>query len=130
MAKHRAHRVVVLPHLLHSARPLQGSCFWRMFHEYNATGYTHWTYSIESALHEFFLQSAHRTLDPDQADFFYVPVYTSCFFHPVLAWADFPFWYGNGGEAFPHHPALAAMPLGSALSIASWSSCSGAGAGL
>ena len=40
-----------------------------------------------------------RTLDPDQADLFYVPVYTSCFFHPVLGWADFPFWYGNGGEA-------------------------------
>ena len=61
------------------------------------TGYTHWTYSIESALHEYFLQSPHRTLDPEQADFFYVPVYTSCFFHPVLGWADYPYWYGNGG---------------------------------
>ena len=76
---------------------MQGACFWRLFKEDNVTGYTHWTYSIESALHEYLLQSPHRTLDPEQADFFYVPVYTSCFFHPVLGWADFPYWYGNGG---------------------------------
>ena len=37
------------------------------------------------------------TLDPEEADFFYVPTYTSCFMYPVNGWADFPFWYSAGG---------------------------------
>ena len=76
---------------------LQGSCYWRLFDEFNASIFTRWTYSIESALHEHLLQSPHRVLDPDQADFFYVPVYTSCFMHPVMGWADYPWWYGPEG---------------------------------
>lgn len=56
------------------------------------------TYSIESLLHEWLLQSPHRVLDPDQADLFYVPVYTSCFMHPINGWADAPWWYGPGGQ--------------------------------
>ena len=36
---------------------LQGSCYWRLFDEFNASIFTHWTYSIESALHEHLLQS-------------------------------------------------------------------------
>ena len=31
-------------------------------------------YLIEVGLHELLLQSEHRTLDPEEADFFYVPV--------------------------------------------------------
>ena len=31
-------------------------------------------YSIEIGLHEMLLQSEHRTLVPEEADFFYVPV--------------------------------------------------------
>ncbi len=27
--------------------------------------------------------SRHRTLDPEEADFFYVPVLSTCWFHPV-----------------------------------------------
>jgi hypothetical protein len=42
-------------------------------------------------------QSEHRTLDPEEADFFYVPVYTSCWMHPVYGWADHPWWYGVAG---------------------------------
>ena len=57
-----------------------------------------WAYGTESLFHEQLLQSPHRTLDPEEADFFYVPVYTSCFIHPVYAWADMPFWYGPAGE--------------------------------
>jgi Exostosin family len=32
-------------------------------------------------------------LDPEEADFFYVPVYTSCFAHPIFGWADHPWYY-------------------------------------
>ena len=32
----------------------------------------------ETGLHEALLQSEHRTLDPEEADFFYIPAYTSC----------------------------------------------------
>eukprot|EP00798_Chlamydomonas_sp_ICE-L_P022988 gene22988-30176_t len=39
-----------------------------------------WTYSVEPVLHEAMLLSEHRTLDPDEADFFYVPVYSTCVF--------------------------------------------------
>lgn len=35
----------------------------------------------------------HRTFDPDEADFFYVPVYIACMLWPVLGWADHPFFY-------------------------------------
>ena len=36
-------------------------------------------YSAEYSLHQFLLGSEHRTLDPDKADFFYVPAYSCCF---------------------------------------------------
>lgn len=36
-------------------------------------------YSAEVSLHRFFLQSEVRTLQPDEADFFYVPIYATCF---------------------------------------------------
>ncbi len=31
-----------------------------------------------------------RTLDPEEADFFYVPIYGACFVWPVLGYADGP----------------------------------------
>jgi hypothetical protein len=46
---------------------------------------------------QMLLQSPHRTLDPEEADFFYVPAYTSCFMWPVHGWADYPWWYSDGG---------------------------------
>ena len=36
-------------------------------------------YSAEYSLHQFLLNSWYRTLDPSEADFFYVPVYSCCF---------------------------------------------------
>jgi len=54
---------------------------------------------IESAFHEMLLQSPHRTLDPEAADFFYVPVYTSCFIHLVYGWADTPWFHNPGGRS-------------------------------
>ena len=77
---------------------VQTACSYRWFPDAsNTSAFTSDTYSIEYLLHEWLLQSPHRVLDPDQADFFYVPVYTSCFMHPVLGWADFPWWYGPEG---------------------------------
>ena len=35
-------------------------------------------YVLEVLLHEWLLSSPHRTLDPTQADWFYVPVYATC----------------------------------------------------
>jgi hypothetical protein len=40
-------------------------------------------YAIESHLHELMLQSEHRTLDAEEADFFYVPTYLACFMWPI-----------------------------------------------
>ena len=40
---------------------------------------TGWYYSLEVTMHEFFLRSAHRTTDPAEADFFFVPFYSACF---------------------------------------------------
>ena len=40
------------------------------------TGYY---YSIEFMLHEWLLSSEHRTLNPEEADFFYVPTYTALY---------------------------------------------------
>jgi hypothetical protein len=37
-----------------------------------------------AGLHEMLLQSEHRTLDPEEADYFYLPIYTSCLIFPVL----------------------------------------------
>ena len=48
---------------------------------------------MESHLHELMLQSPHRTLDPNKADFFYVPVYASCFMEAVAGNADYPWFY-------------------------------------
>eukprot|EP00884_Botryococcus_braunii_P008777 jgi/Botrbrau1/17900/Bobra.50_1s0001.1 len=75
----------------------KGSCVHRLFDQMNHTYMNDATYNIEMLLHEYLLQSPHRTLDPEEADFFYVPLYTSCFIHPVFSWADFPWYYGPGG---------------------------------
>ncbi|KAL4437781.1 hypothetical protein ABPG77_005693 [Micractinium sp. CCAP 211/92] len=47
-----------------------------------------WTYASETGFLEALLQSPHRTLNPEEADFFYVPVLPSCLIHPVRRMAD------------------------------------------
>lgn len=42
---------------------------------------------------------AHRTFDPNEADFFYVPVYASCYAHPIYGSADWPWWHAPGSES-------------------------------
>lgn len=88
--------------------------------EGNISTHVDWAYGVEALFHEQLLQSSHRTLNPEEADFFYAPVYASCYLHPVYGWADMPFWHGPGGKrlasqlhAWPrYHPVITLLALG------------------
>ncbi|KFM24871.1 putative glucuronoxylan glucuronosyltransferase F8H [Auxenochlorella protothecoides] len=69
-------------------------CVTRTFSDDNSTVEAVRVYQLEMGLHEMMLQSSHRTLDPEEADFFYVPLYTACYIQPVVTWGDGPFYYG------------------------------------
>ncbi|KAK9846205.1 hypothetical protein WJX84_007485 [Apatococcus fuscideae] len=60
-------------------RSTKSACVYRQFDQDNMTVWPTWGYRSEPALHESLLLSKFRTLDPESADFFYVPVYTSCY---------------------------------------------------
>ncbi|KAG2497881.1 hypothetical protein HYH03_004147 [Edaphochlamys debaryana] len=79
------------------------SCMWRRFDSANNSILLPMTYSIEVHLHEMMLQSEHRTFDPEEADFFYVPIYFTCFMWPVLGWADHPWFYAPNAHSRPMH---------------------------
>lgn len=67
-------------------------------HPHNQTIWTDvWGYAMETLLHELFLLSEHRTFDPEEADFFYVPHQASCLPFPIGSWADHPWFPGPGG---------------------------------
>jgi len=83
--------------LLLQYRLFGGSCVHRIFNWENATEFSKGSYNLETGLHEYFLQSEHRTLDPEEADFFYIPVYPSCNAHPVYGYNDFPWFHGGPG---------------------------------
>lgn len=70
-------------------------CFYRRFDNHNKTEMASGVYLLESYLHEILLQSPHRTLDPEEADFYYVPVYHTCYMYPVWGFSD-TFWYSQG----------------------------------
>ncbi|KAL4427668.1 hypothetical protein ABPG75_001757 [Micractinium tetrahymenae] len=74
------------------------NCVPRYFGEQNFTALSGFTYTLESGFLEQLLQSGHRTLNPDAADYFYVPVFTSCFIFPVRDGADslHDFFYSVG----------------------------------
>ena len=52
-----------------------------------STNWENYAFGLEMALHEILLASPHRTLNPEAADFFFVPVYGGCyisrFFRPT-----------------------------------------------
>ena len=80
-----------------------GNCIHRVFHPDNSTGSNHNSpYMIETGLHELLLQSSHRTLDPEEADFFYLPVYTACWQNPVHGYLDFPWFHGSSQSRRVH----------------------------
>ncbi|KAG2501892.1 hypothetical protein HYH03_000390 [Edaphochlamys debaryana] len=85
-------------------RIVTDACVWRAWTPANTTRFTGYTYGIETLFHEMLLQSEHRTFDPEEADFFYVPMYITCYFWPVMGYADFPWWHGPTGLR-PHHGA-------------------------
>lgn len=68
------------------------SCVWRHFRDQNETELNDWLYGVETYFHEVLLMSPHRTFDPEEADFFFVPLYVTCFFWPIIGWADHPWW--------------------------------------
>ena len=53
----------------------------------NVTRWENYAFGLEMALHEILLASPHRTLNPESADFFFVPIYGGCyisrFFRPT-----------------------------------------------
>ncbi|GIL69673.1 hypothetical protein Vretifemale_506 [Volvox reticuliferus] len=75
---------------------IEGShCVYRSFEKANKSvwvGYN--AYSVEPVLHELFLTSEHRTLNPEEADYFYVPVSVGCLFD-VYGWNEIPRWPRN-----------------------------------
>ncbi len=54
----------------------------------NGTKWENYAFGMEMALHEVLLASPHRTLNPEDADFFFAPVYGGCyisrFFRPTV----------------------------------------------
>ncbi|PSC76174.1 exostosin-like glycosyltransferase [Micractinium conductrix] len=87
----------------------KNDCVHRIFDEANATRLNdQYLYNPEPGLHEMLLQSEHRTLDPEEADYFYIPVYTSCLIFPILGANDFPFIHG-GPAAWRTHAAANLM---------------------
>ena len=56
------------------------ACTWRRNVQGNNTHPSGWIYSTETYLHEALLGSRHRTFDPEEADFFYIPVYAACYY--------------------------------------------------
>ena len=66
---------------LMEGRTHSGDCVFRRY-EGGAANATTWlpaAFGLEVAVHELLLASRHRTLDPETADFFFVPVYGGCY---------------------------------------------------
>mmetsp|Transcript_28884 Transcript_28884/g.77805 ORF Transcript_28884/g.77805 Transcript_28884/m.77805 type:complete len:776 (-) Transcript_28884:785-3112(-) len=64
-------------------------CTSRVFEASNVSRFVNYAYSLETHFHELMLTSEHRTLDPNEADYFYVPVHVSCL-ADVIGKADKP----------------------------------------
>ncbi|CAN1183534.1 Probable glucuronoxylan glucuronosyltransferase F8H [Linum perenne] len=64
--------------LLLEGRHFKLECVNRIYNNKNATIWTDQLYGSQIAMYESLLASAHRTLNGEQADFFYVPVLDSC----------------------------------------------------
>ncbi|GAX76857.1 hypothetical protein CEUSTIGMA_g4303.t1 [Chlamydomonas eustigma] len=87
------------------------ACIWRHFSVHNESLLHDWLYGVETYFHEMLLNSPHRTFDPEEADYFYVPLYVTCYFWPIIGWADHPWWYGPQGSPRPMHGANMMLEL-------------------
>ncbi|KAG2489065.1 hypothetical protein HYH03_012501 [Edaphochlamys debaryana] len=77
---------------MHQYRLTTRNCQYRQYGPRNVSELSIGPYSIEAYLHEMLLLSPHRTFDPEEAAFFYVPVYFTCWTWPINGWSDGPFW--------------------------------------
>ena len=85
-------------------RAYRAYCVHRLFNEQNQTEFNdNYAYTIETAMHEWMLNSPHRTLDGANADFYYVPSYLACTILPVFDWVG-PGPYSMG---YPMRPVTA-----------------------
>jgi hypothetical protein len=66
---------------------------------------------LEFALHEMILQSEHVTYNPDEADYFFVPIYESCFIWPIHGHNPFPYFFKDGVSIGPGVPLLLLLLL-------------------
>ncbi|KAL3819825.1 hypothetical protein ACJIZ3_005730 [Penstemon smallii] len=64
--------------LLLEGRHFKFQCVNRIYDERNATIWTEQLYGAQMAIYESLLASPHRTLNGDEADYFFVPVLDSC----------------------------------------------------
>ncbi|KAE9613064.1 putative EGF-like domain, exostosin [Lupinus albus] len=64
--------------MLFEGRHFINDCVNRIYAPYNATIWTDQLYGAQMAIYESMLASSHRTLNSDEADFFFVPVLDSC----------------------------------------------------
>ncbi|KAG2488211.1 hypothetical protein HYH03_013205 [Edaphochlamys debaryana] len=67
-------------------------CVYRQFEARNQSRWSGYIgYMTEHVLHELFLTSEHRTLNPEEADYFYVPISLACMFE-IYGWNAIPRW--------------------------------------
>ncbi|EPS72577.1 hypothetical protein M569_02178, partial [Genlisea aurea] len=64
--------------LLLEGRHFRLQCVNRVYDDRNATSWTDQLYGAQIAIYESMLASSHRTLNGDEADYFFVPVLESC----------------------------------------------------
>ncbi|XP_010516383.1 PREDICTED: uncharacterized protein LOC104792052 [Camelina sativa] len=64
--------------LLIEGRHFKLECVHRIYDERNATVWTDYLYGSQMAFYENILATTHRTLNAEEADFFFVPVLDSC----------------------------------------------------
>ncbi|KAG2488200.1 hypothetical protein HYH03_013194 [Edaphochlamys debaryana] len=82
------------------------ACSYRHFEHGNRTVFVGYSaYSLETLLHEALLGSAHRTYDPEEADYFYVPIMWACLFD-VYGWNPVPRWPADVHGARPYAAAM------------------------
>jgi hypothetical protein len=78
-------------------RDHKGTCTWRQWVHGERGNQTELvgeiTYATEGFLPELLMGSRHRTLDPEEADYFLVPVLSACYMTHVSATHDFPWFY-------------------------------------
>ncbi|KAG2432503.1 hypothetical protein HXX76_008848 [Chlamydomonas incerta] len=86
---------------------IEGShCLYRHFAKGNQSSWVGYNaYGVEPVLHELFLTSEHRTLDPQEADFFYVPINLACYFD-LYGWNELPAWPPHTRTVRPFAAAL------------------------